>query len=1256
MGLGQPITAAADARGTSQHSLVPEAGRAASPALTMPVGLIAAAPDSAAIEDYWTEDRMRGAQPYPLQAPPALPDARAPQPRPRDPGDPGWAPSRAPDGVDLPIITGNPPVTIPLAYTPTAAYTTAFGNLADAAWFPHSAVGKVYFTMSGMDFTCSGAVIGEHAVWTAAHCVSDGSGVFHSNWMFVPGFAYLASPYAGPWTAAYAIVPARFHYGLDLGADYGVVIVNRAAGRAIRQMTGALGFAWNLPNKQLVRALGYPIPYYGGQRLVESEGYSLLNDPAYTPPPVGIYSKLKSGASGGPWLLNFRAGAAGEANFLNGDTSFQRTGTPQIYSPAMDGQAKRLWDCAQASTPENLDCPAATPMLGLDLVDAGSSALAAPGELITHQLAIENRGDVPATGVSVVDELPTTVSFVGGSLSGESCHPSQVGVLRITCPLASLAPGASATATLVFMAPAAPFEGVVTGGAFIAQANPGAAMDQWVSSQHRAVAFIHTGIREVNLRLDLQSAPVVLPGAPFTHTLAVHNLGPRTAHHVTVVDALPPAAAVGRAALPGGDCGGAGGIVTCTLAALEPGGRVTATVALTAPAQAGVLASLGGAAADETAEWRHDSLDILVQEADLALSQSAADAAQVGALLRYTLTIENRGPLTAANVALSDTLPAGAALVSATLAGGACAEAGGVVACSLAGLPDGGVVAARLVVTAPAQPGDAVNLAYVTADQADARPENSRQVSITTRIEACWARVNDAATAYYPVQAAVDAAQPGDVVKVAGACSGATARLAPAGYPYAASISQTVFISKDLTLRGGYTLTDWVRADPAGHPTTLDALGQGRALFVAGASLSVTVEGLLLTGGAADGPGGGGGYILASEAALRDNIFDGNAAGSGNGGGLRAQPGGRITLSGNTFTGNTALLGGGGMHLFQGAHAWFNGNVFSGNAISNGVGEGLALYRSLDASLSENRFDANRLDAAGDAGGGLYLGRSGGAEVVRNIFAGNTGPGGGLALADSDGGILSRNTFTGNAGGSGGGLSVYASRRVTVSDNVFRHNTAGRSGGGLYIGPLADYLPGRPADVTLRNNVLISNTADAGAGGAAVSASDGVTLINTIIADNAAGAGSAGGVVIQSSSVRLAHATLAGNAGERGILVATNSNVSLTNTILVSHAVGLQIDDGCTATLDSVLWHGAPVTVSAGADSAWAVRNEYTGAPAFLDPAGGDYHIGAGSAVIGRGIDDGVTTDIDGDPRHAAPDLGADEYTPHRRWLPLIVR
>ena len=81
----------------------------------------------------------------------------------------------------------------------------------------------------------------------------------------------------------------------------------------------------------------------------------------------------------------------------------------------------------------------------------------------------------------------------------------------------------------------------------------------------------------------------------------------------------------------------------------------------------------------------------------------------------------------------------------------------------------------------------------------------------------CWAMINSAPEVYRAVQAAVDAAVTEDVVKVAGYCAGVESRN---------GVTQTVFINKSITLRGGYTTTNWIEADSFANPTTLDAWGR----------------------------------------------------------------------------------------------------------------------------------------------------------------------------------------------------------------------------------------------------------------------------------------------------------------------------------------------------------------------------------------------------------------------------------------------
>jgi hypothetical protein len=54
-------------------------------------------------------------------------------------------------------------------------------------------------------------------------------------------------------------------------------------------------------------------------------------------------------------------------------------------------------------------------------------------------------------------------------------------------------------------------------------------------------------------------------------------------------------------------------------------------------------------------------------------------------------------------------------------------------------------------------------------------------------------------------------------------------------------VTQVVYISKTVTTRGGYTTTNWTTPYPITQPTTLDAQGQGRVLYITG-DISPTIE------------------------------------------------------------------------------------------------------------------------------------------------------------------------------------------------------------------------------------------------------------------------------------------------------------------------------------------------------------------------------------------------------------------------------
>jgi hypothetical protein len=107
----------------------------------------------------------------------------------------------------------------------------------------------------------------------------------------------------------------------------------------------------------------------------------------------------------------------------------------------------------------------------------------------------------------------------------------------------------------------------------------------------------------------------------------------------------------------------------------------------------------------------------------------------------------------------------------------------------------------------------------------------------------------------------------------------------------------------------------------------------------------------------------------------------------------------------------------------------------------------------------------------------------------------------------------------------------------------------------------------------------------------------------------------------------------------------------MTNTILVSHTIGISVAQGSEAILESTLWGDgswANETDWAGDGSIITGTRNYWLSPGFVDPSNLDYHLGPTSAAIDLGIPTSLAIDIDNQPRpnpnSMIPDLGADEY------------
>jgi predicted outer membrane repeat protein len=489
----------------------------------------------------------------------------------------------------------------------------------------------------------------------------------------------------------------------------------------------------------------------------------------------------------------------------------------------------------------------------------------------------------------------------------------------------------------------------------------------------------------------------------------------------------------------------------------------------------------------------------------------------------------------------------------------------------------------------------------------------------------CYATADDGVTVFEShtasaVQQAVATSPLTGMIKVAGYCAGVQA-----GH----FTTQTLYIDQPLIVRGGYTSTDWLTSDPIANPTVLDAQYLGRVVYITGTH--GTLESMTVLQGADPESNGGGIYagqsltltsmVVSSNNSLSELHRDWEDWQTGGGG---AYVGGDLTLSSTTFISNVSIIGGG---------AFVNGSV---HAVSSTFRSNLAyigggLMVSETAHVADSVFDENL--AVGGAGlvlGSWYDFLMTGSEVTRSItnpgqilksrFVNNHGLelGGGLwimwptQVADS--------TFQDNLGGAGAGIAAFA--QLTVTRGMFENNQSS-AGAGMYL----------LAPAMISNTRLLSNSAEAGAGIYAEHEAS-LYLANALFARNTAT--SAGAAVYMSSNadIDVVHTTIVSPtvSSVSAIHVATGT-LSITNSIIASHTVGIWADDGAVIEDANVFFANGSNLSNTIASTVMSGGHSIAGDPAFRDIETDNYRLNPASVAIDLGVDAGVYADIDDEPR-----------------------
>jgi uncharacterized repeat protein (TIGR01451 family) len=515
-------------------------------------------------------------------------------------------------------------------------------------------------------------------------------------------------------------------------------------------------------------------------------------------------------------------------------------------------------------------------------------------------------------------------------------------------------------------------------------------------------------------------------------------------------------------------------------------------------------------------------------QADLSINESASPAGNVStsAQITYTLTVLNNGPSAAANVSVSDPIPAGTTFSSVTTSVGSCtapsAGSTGTVSCSLGTINSASSATITLKVDVTALPGATINnTATVSSSTADPNPNNN-SASASNQVSGCNLVVmntNDDGAGSLRLAVQCANANPGlDTItfNISGADVHTIAPLSVlptitdpviidgttqpgfAGLPLielngsGAGFASGFYIAADNTTIRGLVINRFsdhglwigsnnVRVEGNYVGTNLDGT----------AVLPVSHSGIFLQGS---------NCVIGGTTPAARNIISGNG-----------HQGIALNGSGNTIEGNyigtnaagTAALGGGGISVFPGV----SNNLVGGpsgptppltcsgacNLISGNNGP-----LSISTGATNNSVEGNfiGLNAAGtttipnNAPGVVFSGVSGN-HIIGNVISGNNGPGVGLwesdptTLVGSNNNDLRGNFIGTNSAGTaalpntGGGIGLHggsSGNQIGGTNAADRNVISGNNGDGINLGSYAG---------ATSNNVVVGNYIGTNAAGTA---------------------------------------------------------------------------------------------------------------------------------------------------------------------------
>jgi predicted outer membrane repeat protein len=240
--------------------------------------------------------------------------------------------------------------------------------------------------------------------------------------------------------------------------------------------------------------------------------------------------------------------------------------------------------------------------------------------------------------------------------------------------------------------------------------------------------------------------------------------------------------------------------------------------------------------------------------------------------------------------------------------------------------------------------------------------------------------------------------------------------------------------------------------------------------------------------------GGGGVLVGAAGSSIFHSTLSGNTAGTGGGGAIRNESSG-FSLTNSVLNGNVAL--GSESHggaVFNMAPMTMTSDSFTGNSAGAGGG---AVYSHNELAIGDSTFNANLA-----AAGGAIENTNAHLNVVTSGFINNSASqhGGGIANETGSPAMVSRDLFSGNQAGTvGGALYNAAGSSLDVLTSTLVNNHASSGGGGIFTSACS------MCALTVTTSTIASNSAGGGGGVLAQGSGGTESLTGSILSANSGG-------------------------------------------------------------------------------------------------------------------------------------------------------